>query len=78
MYGNSLHFSVIVLGNESFSKRKERERLLVLNKKGHSDDKKEADGGAVGETVEAALSRTVGSLAANLELLPGAQSILLL
>lgn len=62
---------------KAFLKEK-RERLLVLNKKGHSDDKKEADGGAVGETVEAALSRTVGSLAANLELLPGAQSILLL
>lgn len=63
---------------KAFLKKRERERELVLNKKGHSGDKKQADEGAVWETVEAALSRIVGSLAANLDLLPGAQYILLL
>lgn len=49
MYRNSLCFSVIVLGNESFSKKKrERERELVLNKKGHSGDKKRQMGGVCG------------------------------
>ena len=61
---------------KTFLKKKRKE--LVLNKKGHSGDKTEADGGVVGETVEAAVSRIVGSRAANLDLLPGAQSILLL
>ena len=69
-------FQSLFWETKTFLKKKRKE--LVLNKKSHSGDKKEADGGVVGETVEAALSRIVGSRAANPDLLPGAQSILLL